>query len=694
MQKGYNINKEDERKCRTLMRTKQELVIGYDKGIHTRVAAMIVQKTTELESRYGCRIYLKRAGSTLMVQANSVLPLVGMKLLKGECIEIFGDGTKSSEAVAQLCAFIEAGAQAVDEEAVDSIIQKNTLTSEKIFESIENGLIVADTDNRITLFNQMASLMTGVPRREAIGRNIEELFPKMAITEVLKDGRERKGKRHKFGKYQVIIDCSPVIVEEKIVGAVAVMQDISQIEALSWELRSVRELEGKLVSILEAVYDGICMIDDEQKITYANAAFASLLKCRPSELTEHPIDSIFPGEKIPDGFFDTKQETILTNPDGREFMLDIQPIAVDSQITGNVIVARELTEITKLALKVEELSARTDYLQEELDKRQQLNASFDTIVGQSGVLIEALSVASRAAQTDATVLIRGESGTGKELVAKAIHHASSRRNKAFVSMNCAAIPAELLEAELFGYEKGAFTGAVREKPGKFELADGGTIFLDEIGDMDLAMQAKLLRVLQEQEIERIGGVKPKKINVRIIAATNAALEKMMEQKRFRSDLYYRLDVISVVLPPLRMRKGDIPMLTEFFIERICNRYKLPKKKITIRALQALERYHYPGNIRELENMIERGITLCEDTWIDLRDLPSYVSQLVTADGDNIPNPESDLWEYGENIPTMAEAEERLIRAALKKYPSFRQAAKALNIDHKTVSAKVKRYGIL
>lgn len=670
------------------MRTKKNVTIGYEKGIHTRVAAMVVQKTTELEERFGCRLYIKRVDRALIVPCNSVLPLVGMKLKKGEQIQIFGDGTGSEQAVTALAEFMD-GAGVVDQDEVDNIIQKNTLTSEKIFESIHNGLIVMDGAGRITIFNAAAEAMTGIDAAEAIGRLVDDLIPGFGAAEVIATGREKLGVKEAVGGNWVISDKSPVVVENCNVGAVAVLQDITQIEALSWELSSVKELEGKLISILEAVYDGICLVDKDHRITYANDAFTGILKKRVSELTEQSISILFPGEKIPNGFFNGQSGTVITNADGREFMLDVRPIAVDGAVSGNAIVARELTEITKLAAKVEELSAKTVMLEKELEKREDIGASFEKIFGKSGVLLEALSLASKASKTDATVLIRGESGTGKELVAKAIHNASTRKDAAFVSMNCAAIPADLLEAELFGYEKGAFTGAVRMKPGKFELADGGTIFLDEIGDMDRAMQAKLLRVLQEQEVERVGGLAPIKINVRVIAATNAPLEKLMENNSFRKDLYYRLNVISVILPPLRQRKGDIPLLVEAFIDKICMRYQLPPRRITKPALQCLEDYVFPGNVRELENIIERGVTLSAGEWIGVDDLPSY----VRAIGENIPGFSGVPDENGEKIPTFAEMERDLIASALSKYKSFRKAGEALGLDHKTVSAKAKKYGL-
>ena len=670
------------------MQNKTQITISHDRGIHTRVAAMIVQKASELEERFGCRIYIKRIEEALLVPCSSVIPLVGMKLKRGEQVELVSDGARGARAIMELGAFME-GRGAVDPDAVDNIIQKNTLTSETIFESIENGLVVVDAQGDIIIFNAAAARMTGMGRDEVIGAQADVLLPQLNLAQSLKYGRERRGIKEKINDNWVILDTTPVVVEGKNAGAVAVLQDISQIESLSWELNSVKELEGKLISILEAVYDGICLIDEAEHITYVNAAFAAIVKKPVRELTEQPLSIIYNGEKIPATFFEADRQRVLTNPDGREFMLDVRPISVDGRIRGNAIVARELTEITQLAAKVEELSAKTDYLQNELAKRQDLDTSFETIIGKSGILMEALSVASKAAKTDASVLIRGESGTGKELVARAIHNASSRRDKPFVGVNCAAIPADLLEAELFGYEKGAFTGALRTKPGKFELADGGTVFLDEIGDMDKAMQAKLLRVLQEQEVERVGGLKPVKIDVRVIAATNAPLEKLMKAQEFRQDLYYRLNVIAVVLPPLKQRKGDLPLLIEAFVGKICMRYHLPQKRVSKAALQCLERYDFPGNVRELENIIERAITLSTDEWIGPWDLPAYVDK----DGENVPDPRGTAMDFGDKIPTFEEMERQLITRALEKYKSFRKAGEALKLDHKTVSAKAKKYGI-
>lgn len=232
---------------------------------------------------------------------------------------------------------------------------------------------------------------------------------------------------------------------------------------------------------------------------------------------------------------------------------------------------------------------------------------------------EIYKLAKRIAPTSSTVLILGESGTGKEVLAKYIHY-NSKRNGPFVAINCAAIPEELLEAELFGYEKGAFTGAIKSKPGKFEIANGGTLFLDEIGELSLKLQAKLLRVLQEKEVERLGGNSPIKVEVRIIAATNKDLEKEVEKGKFREDLYFRLNVIPIKIPPLRERKEDIPLFVTFFLKKICEREGIPLKKISDKALKKLIEYDFPGNVRELENMIERLVILTEKEMITEKDL--------------------------------------------------------------------------
>lgn len=669
----------------------QRVVIKNKNGLHTRVAAMVARQSQKIEKIWDCQLYLRRINSQEGVPCNSVLPLVSLKVKNGEMVEVYSQDPGSDEAVFKLSSFLS---QTVDlevpeTEIIDSILQENTLASEKIFESINNGLIAMDSNGIINIFNRAAEEITGIKARDIIGKKGDEWVPNFNLNDLLNSKRENLGLKHKIGKKWVITNKSPIIVDEEIVGGVVVFQDISQIEELSWELHSVKELKEKLNNILETVDDGICMINRSREITYVNHPFVKMFKKEGTQVLTRRIQDLFPKEKFGDAFFLGKVEIIITTKDGREFILNARPIIIESKFRGNVVVAKELTEIAKLADRIELLSEKTRFLQEELAKKEGLNQSFNNMIGKSGVLIESLTVASKAARTDAAVLIRGESGTGKELVARGIHQAGSRSDKPFVGMNCAAIPSNLLESELFGYEKGAFTGAYKEKRGKFEIANGGTIFLDEIGDMDKAMQAKLLRVLQEQEIERVGGVKPIKIDVRVIAATNSPLEQMMEDGTFRRDLYYRLNVITVMLPPLRHRKGDIPLLVEYFTQKISKKYDLPNCAIRKSALNVLEQYHFPGNVRELENMIEGGMTLSNSEWITIEDLPSYLCDEV---GSGKSSGET-FGLSGDNIPTFEEMERELIERALKKHGSFRRAGLALGLDHKTISAKAKKYQI-
>src|SRR6266852_4658022 len=273
------------------------------------------------------------------------------------------------------------------------------------------------------------------------------------------------------------------------------------------------------------------------------------------------------------------------------------------------------------ATDVENYVALDQYLELQHDDRES-RKEFEGIVGSSAALRGALDQIRTVAPTDSTVLIEGETGTGKELIAQAIHMHSRRSNRPFVKLNCAAIPAGLLESELFGHEKGAFTGAVAQKLGRFEAADGGTLFLDEIGDIPLELQAKLLRVLQEQEFERLGSTYTHRVNVRVVAATNQDLEGLVAEKLFRMDLYYRLNVFPIALPPLRQRMEDIPMLVAHFVHTYAERMSKRIEMITSSAMEALVRYPWPGNIRELQNFIERAVILTHGDVLQLLALPS------------------------------------------------------------------------
>lgn len=347
------------------------------------------------------------------------------------------------------------------------------------------------------------------------------------------------------------------------------------------------------------------------------------------------------------------------------------------------IVATLVGQAIKLHQRFKEEQLRREELAFELKGHYSLS----NIISVSERMQDVIKTSLKVAKSKATVLLRGESGTGKELLAKAIHYESQRVKGPFIAVNCAAIPENLLEAELFGYEKGAFTGAVVSKPGKFELADRGTLFLDEIGDLSISLQAKLLRILQEQSFERLGGTKTIKVDVRIIAATNRDLEDMVKKGLFREDLYWRLNVVPVFLPPLRERKEDIPVLIEYFLKRF-NREYGKKVSFTSEALERLINYSWPGNIRELENTIERMVILAEKDHISEHDLPMFITQTLRSEPVKSSLNKS-------LVAELQEIEKRRIEDALRM-SNYNQAeaARILGISQRQIGYKIKKYGII
>jgi Nif-specific regulatory protein len=356
----------------------------------------------------------------------------------------------------------------------------------------------------------------------------------------------------------------------------------------------------------------------------------------------------------------------------------------DSSVKFLTLVASTLVQSIQLKQKIE--MERQKLLEENVHLKQQLQEEFrfHKIIGNSHEMRDVYEMVTQVARSTTTVLIRGESGTGKELIAQAIHYNSLRNDGPFVRVNCAAIPENLIESEFFGYEKGAFTGAIAQKKGKFELADKGTIFLDEIGDLSPMTQVKLLRVLQEQEFERIGGTATIRVDVRVITATNADLEHMMESGNFREDLYYRLNVYSILLPPLRERKTDILLLADHFMLKYSRQQGKIVKRISTPAIDMLMRYHWPGNVRELENCIERAVLVCEDQVIHSYHLPPT---LQTAES-------SGTVSHLSLTAAVESYEKELIQDALKSTLGNRaRAARLLSITERIINYKIKKYDI-
>ena len=341
----------------------------------------------------------------------------------------------------------------------------------------------------------------------------------------------------------------------------------------------------------------------------------------------------------------------------------------------------ELKLAIEKALEYSGLAAEVERLREELDREYDVEG----IVASDRQMIEILDTVRKVAATNATVMIYGESGTGKELIARAVHNLSDRASRPFVSVSAGALPETLLESELFGYEKGAFTGAMTAKPGRFEMANGGTIFLDEIGDVTPAVQVKLLRVLQERSFERLGGTRSVDVDVRVVAATNQDLQQLIVDGMFREDLFYRLNVVPVTLPPLRMRAGDIPLLVAHFLDK----YRAGTKRIAPDSMEALIKYQWPGNIRELENTIERIVILSHGDEILPADLPTEVRAGATA---SPPSPGG--FQLPEDGIDLEEVELDLLRQALSRAGgSVPKAAKLVGLTAKTLEARMERFGL-
>jgi Nif-specific regulatory protein len=375
------------------------------------------------------------------------------------------------------------------------------------------------------------------------------------------------------------------------------------------------------------------------------------------------------------------KDTVGTLSADRLFADDI---SLDEDVRLLSIVASMISQALKLRQQLEEDKATLLKEKERLQKQLEERFQPSNIIGNSQAMQEVYDLINQVSRSEATVLIRGQSGTGKELVAHAIHYNSFRADKPFIKVNCAALPESIIESELFGHEKGAFTGAMTTRKGRFELADGGTIFLDEIGELTPMTQVKLLRVLQEREIERVGGVETIKVNVRVVTATNRSLEEEIEKNTFREDLFYRLNVFPIHIPPLKDRKSDIMLLADHFVEKYSSRNHKEVKRISSPAIDLLMSYHWPGNVRELENCMERSVLLSSDQVIHSYHLPP---SLQSADSSNT-----------RNASTLQEAldqlEEEMIREALKTARGNRaKAARELGLTERIIGLRVEKFQI-
>ncbi len=406
------------------------------------------------------------------------------------------------------------------------------------------------------------------------------------------------------------------------------------------------------------------------------------------QIQQEPVELILTDQRMPVvSGMDLLKAARAINPETNVIIMTAYgniETAVEAMKEGAADYLTKPLNLDELSQRIQRINERQQLYSENKELREELRERhrIEGIIGESGQMLEVISLVSRVAPSEATVLIRGESGTGKELIAKAIHYASPRAQRPLIRVNCASLPENLLESELFGHERGAFTGAVAARKGRFESADGGTLFLDEIGDLAPHLQAKLLRVLQEKEFERVGSSKPQSVDVRVLSATHQDLEALMKTGQFREDLYYRLNVVTIILPPLRARRQDIPALMEHFLRSLARKNGKAIRGFTREARDALLRYDFPGNVRELENLIERAVVLSRDEVIGRGDLPL---SLEAFEGKN--DQDTHLTAAVEGI------ERRMIKEALARARGVQtRAAEALGITERALRYKLKKYG--
>lgn len=511
--------------------------------------------------------------------------------------------------------------------------QTISITLDEILDNTNNAIIAVDPQGQIIYANRAVYNILKISERDLVGQSITAHLPETGLLRVFENGIAELGQKLIFNDTILLSNRTPIYVHGELVGAVAVFQDITILQNFLDNLVIEHEKTKQLQRILEVVvntaYDGLIVVNKEKIITMTNQAFANFFHKSPEDMIGKPITDIYDNPKFTEVLETGKPvHGYIHDLNGHEIIASRIPIIQDGEIVGafGKVVFRDVNELYALTKKVDSLRTELDYYKKTMLEKN--CSALELLKGKNPQMIALVQTALRVANSGSNVLLRGESGTGKELFAQLLHTQSSRRQGSFIKVNCAAVPENLLESELFGYEEGAFTGARKGgKLGKFELADKGTLFLDEIGDMEMAMQAKLLRVIQDREIERLGGSKPRKVDVRLVAATNRDLEAMIRDKQFREDLYYRLNVVTLTIPPLRERMDDLEALIETFIKKFNLQFAQSVTGITAETKNVLMKHRWPGNIRELENIIERAFNMLDGSEIQLKHLPNYLQIL-------------------------------------------------------------------
>ena len=554
------------------------------------------------------------------------------------------------------------------------------------------GVFTVDAHRKITSFNKAAELLTGYKEEEVVGKPCHEVFLNELCCGECKYHEAVISQKKTLSFDVEIVDArnerhlvtkivTPLYdVHENLIGCMEVFQDRSTFEEL---INRIRYDQQQLKIILNNLDIGILTVTRGNLISFFNTMAESISGYNRREVLGKPLSTVLGNETgrsvslmehcIETGKSRSNNKSWITTKGGDHIPIRANYMTLRNdhgKIVGGLATVQDLSLI--------------DHLSRAITKRY----TFADMVGKDPSMQKIFEIIPVISASEATVLIEGPTGTGKDLLARVIHNNSKRKKKSMVKVNCAALPDNLLESEMFGYAKGAFTGADKDKPGRFQEADGGTIFLDEIGDLPLSLQAKLLRVLEDKEFYPLGSRKTTKVNVRIIAATNQGLQKLVKEKRFREDLFYRLNVIRMELPPLQHRKGDLPLLIDHIAKSLGARKKIGPVRIAEDAMETLLNHDYPGNIRELENILEHAIIICEEELIERRHLPLSLQKSVGEPASSaVPSADAG------DMPRFSERE-HLLQTLMRHHWHRGETARELSIDRTTLWRKMKKYNIL
>lgn len=564
-----------------------------------------------------------------------------------------------------------------------------------ILDSSYNGIVIINREGMVLFYNQAALRMLGEERGNPVGRPFWEVLPETwpDIKDVLESGLPQIAKRIVLPQATIIANRNPVVVDGQVVGVISIFQDISEYEAIISELRGYKELHRELEAIFESSYDGLYITDGNANTIRVNSAYE-----RITGLSRHDLIGRNMRDLVHEKVFDHsvtlavlkkgEQVTLMQNIKGnKQVMVTGTPVFDESGAIALVVTnVTDITLLNRLRAELEDSRRISFRYYQSLLEYEQFEYALQDMVAKSPAMAQVVQKAIKVAGVDASVLIHGESGVGKSMLAKIIHRMSSRKDRPFVKIDCGTIPESLMESELFGYSKGAFTGASPEgKAGLVEAAHTGTVFFDEVGDLTPAMQVKLLQVIEEKSFTRVGSTRPTSVDVRIIVATNRDLKELVRTGRFREDLYYRLNVIPLHVPPLRMRREDIPALAMGILDKF-KRVSGFQRRMEQEVLDSLMKYDYPGNIRELINIMERMIIMSDGEVITLADLPGELREPAILPLDPL--------EGGDSLKAAVGLfEARLIVGALRRHDTVLQAAKALGVHPTTLWRKISRYGL-